>query len=137
MRLVLPVLWRLSTASGYAWLSDQGLIMNRLRLQILVNGRQLCVAGLEDTGSLVAKVEYSRLRRPKEPAMPSLWADLPIGGEKEHCDLEVSGSSFFPSPSEILQWLREPLSLGDEITIRILGPGQMDEPRVWEPDEPF
>jgi hypothetical protein len=97
--------------------------VNRLHLQILINGRAVCTVGLEDTCHLVAKVEYFRLRRPKEPVMPTLWADVPVGGDKESCDLEVRGSSFFPSLSEILRWLREPLSLGDEVTIRVFGPG--------------
>jgi hypothetical protein len=62
---------------------------------------------------------------------------VPVGGDKEGCDLEVSGSTFFPSPSEILHWLREPLRPGDEVTIRVLGPGLTDEPKLRESDVPF
>ncbi len=83
-----------------------------LRFEVLVNGVRRCMAGSVGPGSLAAEVIRWRSRSPDEPPES---AHLIVQGSRTDNDLYI-------------RWVAEDLNLGDEITIRVLGPGACDEP---------
>lgn len=90
------------------------------RYQVLMNGRALCTAGVDDIGVLITTLAWVKRKR---------RADDEVQGDADILEshwLTVGGSD---SVSDVfLKWSEEPLNPGDEITIRILGPGPVDEP---------
>src|SRR3954452_22553845 len=99
--------------------------MSRVRFEVSVNGRVRCVAGLNQAGTLNALLNYW-LFPPPETAWQKLFptgpAEVPEG-----CVLEVNAEPL-QGETESVQWLHESLRPGDEVTIRVLGPGDMDPP---------
>jgi hypothetical protein len=66
--------------------------LSRFRLQILVNGRAICTAGIGESGSLNACVHYSYT----PPEDVARWARPPTkkddeGGAQESCVLDIQG----------------------------------------------
>ncbi|MEW4567207.1 hypothetical protein AB1L88_05005 [Tautonia sp. JC769] len=88
-----------------------------LRFEILVNGERRCVVGSVGPGTLAADVLRWQSRTSEEPTEV---ADLIV-----HASRTADGRS--------VRWLQEELGPGDEVTIRVLGPGECDEPSHSEP----
>jgi hypothetical protein len=99
--------------------------MARLRLQVIVNGRLRCIAGIDEPGDTSALIAYSFFPPPETP-----WGELFPAAESEEpdrCELRVSADPLH-GEYESLEWLQELLRPGDEVTIRVLGPGEADPP---------
>jgi hypothetical protein len=107
-----------------------------MRLHVLVNGRPLCTAARVIDGSLHAQVNFS-------PPIAALISEAgvrrvgyPLDAEViGDCELEVMAQPPAESGYEYLGWAKMSLSLGDEVTIRVLGPGDSDEPVTKRPYE--
>jgi hypothetical protein len=83
-----------------------------VRYEVLVNGVRRCIAGSSGPGTLDASVIRWRSARFDDSDDASY---LHVGGLRSVEDLHV-------------RWVTEELAEGDEVTIRILGPGEFDEP---------
>ena len=99
-----------------------------LRIEVLLNGRRVAIAGVESLGVLSAIVTWVR----RNPA--NITAKMRADPEfdelhflRETCELELSGLDSVTDKH--LFWAREALRPGSEVTIRVLGPGAIDRPR--------
>jgi hypothetical protein len=110
--------------------------MHRLRLQVVVNGRIVCTAGLDRAGTLTAAIKSSLLPKPRRSPFDALF--LPPEDEPaESCRLEVSAEPFdFNDEYEYLGWAKEGLNPGDEVVIRVLDAGDADRPTILRAREP-
>jgi hypothetical protein len=84
------------------------------RLEVSVNGERICVSGFDGLGGLSVDVNY--IRR---------------SGKSDSHFLHISALADFLKAGGALQiasWPSPTLEVGDEITIRILGPGDFDPP---------
>jgi hypothetical protein len=100
-----------------------------MRLQVLVNGRLICTAGREIGGSLHAEV------RMDPPIAALIWESgvkrvgYPLGAKViGDCELEVMAHHESGGEHKHLGWANIKLMPGDEVTIRVLGPGESDPP---------
>jgi hypothetical protein len=94
--------------------------------EVKVNGEKLCTAGIGDDGVLTTVVSFAkRSNSTDETAQDS---DNP-----ERLHLRVSGvAGPEPGVMEHLEWLDQSLSVGDEITIRIVETPECDKPNNRE-----
>ncbi|MEX0717662.1 MAG: hypothetical protein WD066_13800 [Planctomycetaceae bacterium] len=84
------------------------------RFEILKNGKRVCISGIDGVGVLSVIVDYAK--RPD--------------GEQSH-ELSIGGLGMFDGSQNRPQhasWPAPEVQPGDEITIRILPPGEFDEP---------
>ena len=96
---------------------------NAIRFQVIVNGEVVSTAGYNGHGTL--SVILSRVLRdpadwPSHPEMHIEEIDLTARG--------IAGGDSHTSST----WFDGPLKRGDEITIKILGDGPIDEPSLRE-----
>lgn len=95
--------------------------MPDMRFQVLVNGKQFCVAGVDGFGVVSAGLswvrrdpdQYARMKAESEPT----WSTSPEEWAREAVGMVVTSLPYFP-------WGGRELSVGDEVTIRVLGPGE-------------
>jgi hypothetical protein len=92
-----------------------------VRFQVLVNGEQIALAGLGDFGVLTALLTWVK----RDPALfPKNKARVTI---EEWCeetlDVSVVGSRW---PNASREFCKVELKPGDEVVVRILGPGECD-----------
>ena len=104
-----------------------------LRIEVLLNGRPVAIAGVESFGVISAVVTWVR----RNPA--SITAKMRSDKEfdeihflREICELEVSGLD--AAADKHVSWAREALRPGSEVTIRILPAGEFDAPRSGDDD---
>lgn len=90
------------------------------RFQVLLNGQPVCVAGVADDSGAMAVITDWKMR-PKYDEFP---------GDVEFSVNASTGNS--PNP-RLYGWVRQALSPGDELTIRVLGPGDFDEAPLHKP----
>jgi hypothetical protein len=98
-----------------------------IRFQILVNGEVRGTAGMESIGVLSLTLSWVR----RDPtAMPEELASDPefsveqwIGNE---VDVHLSGLD--SAAREHVEWFGSELRPGDEVTVRVLAPGEFDAP---------
>lgn len=98
--------------------------MADVRYQIVINNRVVCVCGVDGIGDArgVLSACASWVKRRRRP-------DDQVPGEDEILEshwFKVGGID--PATDEHVNWCNEPLKPGDEITIRVLGPGPADQP---------
>ena len=98
--------------------------MPEVRFQVLVNGRPVCLAGLDGFGDLEVRARSTRL---PADTLPEIFTPDP---PEEHLDLTVGGHDLAIGD---VGWGRVALSPGDEVTIRVLGPGPVDPPAEIHP----
>ncbi len=107
-----------------------------MRLQVLVNGRVICTASRDVESSLHAHVNLH------PPVAALIWEGgsrrigYPLGAEAQgDCELEVMSQPPADSGYEYFGWTKMTLAPGDEVTIRVLGPGESDPPQTRRPYE--
>lgn len=103
-----------------------------LRFQVVINGIEKATVGLEDLGVLTCQLGW-RLRDPSLATSdvqslpgysPDSWRDgIP----------KISLTALDAKNESHIEWLRDNLKIGDEITIRILAPGSIDMPEKQRP----
>ncbi|QDV47660.1 hypothetical protein Enr13x_75710 [Stieleria neptunia] len=84
------------------------------RFELIKNGKRVCIAGIDGDGVLSAILSYGK----------------PENGDGTH-DFGISGLGMFDASQDRqhhVAWPRHELATGDEITIRILPPGEFDQP---------
>lgn len=91
------------------------------RYEVIVNGKRSCMAGSGKYGVLSIGLNWVRHdpgKRPKTKT-PERW-------NCEECDLRVGAIT----RGQTEAWKKVSLNEGDEIVIRLLGPGSAEAPRV-------
>jgi hypothetical protein len=99
-----------------------------LRFQVLINGRQACVSGMDGYGVLSAVL--SRVKRSPKAYPGKNKHPLKIGKaewSKERIEFDVGGLDSIAD--QHLHWLKRDLRIGDEIVIRVLSGGKHDAPK--------
>jgi hypothetical protein len=101
------------------------------RFEVLVNGKRACIAGQAGDGCLSVALQYCRLAPARSPEYSDEGTESTCLTVRAHDDAQGE-----------MQWLQLPLQPGDEITLRILGPGPADTPaetfpHVSKEDLPF
>jgi hypothetical protein len=96
-------------------------------LEIHVNGKRLCTAGIGDDGALTAIVRsvLSPVQINRRNRSPQIKEDL---------GLDVGG--FIPSTSEHVRWKAPKLRTGDEVRIKIIETDRPDKPSRRERADP-
>ncbi len=98
-----------------------------IRFQLLVNNEVVCTAGLEGVGSLIALVNATKQGLEDVPAK---WKAVPEFDEddwlRERMAVVIKGHKDHGQYQ--LGWNQRSLSVGDEVTVRILPPGPVDPP---------
>lgn len=99
-----------------------------MRFQILINGEKQCTAGVGDFGVLSTTVTHVKRNSNKiKPNNDSLAEEV----FRENIEIEVGGLDSNIESEEYdrhFNYLKRKLKAGDEIKIKILGPGEYDEP---------
>jgi len=99
-----------------------------LRVEVLLNGRRVAVAGVGSFGVISAIVTSAR-RNPADitDKMRSDKEFDEVHFLREICELEVAGLDAVADKHVF--WAREALRPGSEVTIRILPAGEFDAPQ--------
>lgn len=96
-----------------------------MRFEVLLNGKRLCIAGVPEFGVLSTIV--CRVKRNPAQELPEKHANVSEDFFNEYVELSVGGLNSTERKS--LHWIREFISAGDEVTIRVLEPGEYDPPK--------
>jgi hypothetical protein len=99
-----------------------------VRLEVLLNGRRVAIAGVEKFGVISAIITWVR----RNPANITEKMRSDEGFDELHflretCDLDLGGLDSVSDKH--LFWAKEALRPGSEITIRVLPAGEFDPPR--------
>jgi hypothetical protein len=94
-----------------------------VRLQILVNGKVRGTAGMESIGVLSVILDWVR-RDPKAASKPSSISRKEWEGNRVH----VSLGGLDSVAEKHVEWFGADLDVGDEVTVRVLPPGEFDSP---------
>ena len=105
--------------------------MADIRFQFLINGKSVCVTGVEGFAVLSATLSYAKrnpdmYQKQKAKSLDNCqisleeWARESIG---------IAAHSSSNDGSQHSSWFDHELGVGDEVTIRVLGPGPSDEPQ--------
>lgn len=95
-------------------------------LEITINGKRVCTAGLAEHGVLSANLTWLH-QSPEAVQEPN----------KQTLTLDVGAFVSEPSiPQEHLKWLAQPLQVGDVVEIRIVEADEVDAPSERRPDDP-
>jgi len=90
-----------------------------IAFEILSNGKRLCLAGAGDLGVVTASISWARRKAlPEGVDIPDWKAEelsFNVGGIDSHTD-------------EYLEWVRKELSVGSEITLRVVEVEEVDAP---------
>ena len=94
-----------------------------MRFQIIINGKKICIAGIKDYGVLSAIASWVKRDPTKYDSNkhPSL---------KEFTDEETSFHiGGLLNDGSHVEWHRQKIKEGDEITIKLLESGKYDKPK--------
>lgn len=96
--------------------------------EVMINGKKICTAGVGDAGVLSALLTF--VKRPKGSEETQGNQDQ---GKSESIDLRVGGiANVDPETSEHVDWLHQYLSVGDEISIKVIEAAKCDPPSSKE-----
>lgn len=101
-----------------------------LRFEVYVNGRRLCVSGINGFGVLdviLTRVKRSPKQYPGRDKHPLKISKAEWS--KERIELSVGGLESMTD--QFLHWMRRNLRIGDEVSIRLLEPGRYDVPKGY------
>jgi hypothetical protein len=99
-----------------------------MRIEVLVDGKRVAIAGVEQFGVVSAIVSW--FRRDPSKVTPEMRSDPQFNETeflRERCELDLGGLDSLTDRH--ISWAHEALEAGSEITIRVLGPGDFDAPR--------
>ena len=104
-----------------------------IAFEIFKNGKKIATAGIEKPGTLAVSTvrgKHSLNNFPEDYQDEIKKISDPEEFEKENFVLSVEGNLEGRSKNNNLTWHRGHLSVGDEITIRLVETETVDEPRV-------
>ena len=100
---------------------------NGMRIEVLLDGQRVAIAAVDEFGVVSALVTW--VKRNPERITDKVRAREHFDEAefvRETCTLEISGLS--SKTDRHFAWAREALTPGNEVTVRILGPGEFDPP---------
>jgi hypothetical protein len=92
-----------------------------VRFEVLVDGQRRCIAGIDGLGVLSIIVNWV-MRDPK--AKPDDYSIEDWSRQR----LQLSVGGLRVPDQQSVNWVSEDLAAAEEITIRVLGPGEFDSP---------
>ena len=99
-----------------------------IRFQLEVNGQPVCISGIDGFGVLTAIVDWSKRDPARFDPVTLPHSSLEIFS-REEVRLHFGGlDSNDPNQGHHLSWHQTELKVGDVVSLRILGPGPIDEP---------
>jgi hypothetical protein len=103
-----------------------------ISFQISIDGQKICTAGVGDAG--VTSVTTTWVRRPShDPASD----DAVSGRFEEELTLDVGGLTHDPDGASVhVSWLRQPLRVGQQVTIAVVDTTAVDTPLTREREDP-
>lgn len=99
------------------------------RFEVLINGKRRCVAGVEGLGVMGVILDWVKRAADRKPT------DAPLD-EWTGPRVNIDCGAGLSDDQVHVHWLSEPLCEGDEVTIRVLGPGFYDSPAARSPPPP-
>jgi hypothetical protein len=101
-----------------------------IRFQFLINGKPVCTTGVEGFAVLSASLAYvkrdpERYDEQKQQASDR-WSITREEWARESIGICANSLSDHVRNS----WFDRELVVGDEVTIRVLGPGEVDDPKL-------
>jgi hypothetical protein len=103
-----------------------------IAFEISIDGQKTCTAGVSDVG--VASVMVAWVRRPARD--PTSEEAIP-GRFEEELTLDAGGLTHDPDgASAHLNWLRQTLKVGQQITLAIVETEVVDPPRTRDREDP-
>jgi hypothetical protein len=103
-----------------------------IAFEIWIDGRKQCVAGIGDLGVASAMATWVR----RASLDPTSGEPVPDGVEEE-LNFEVAGLAYDPDGAAVhSRWLRQPLQLGQQVTLTVVETDEADPPVVREREDP-
>jgi hypothetical protein len=100
-----------------------------IRFQFILNGQPLCIAGAEGFGVFSSCISWVRRDGKKYPfSAEDRDEGAPTKEEWMRESMGVTARTLDTKFPHHAAWFDRELSVGDELTIRILGPGECDCP---------
>jgi len=104
-----------------------------IRFEVELNGVRLCVAGVKTHGKVGVVVNFSR-RNPRKMVQHK----TKLGSMEDQITSDIQlfvggaadGDPTEPNHSDFLTWRQRSLRAGDEVLIRVLPPGEFDQPQI-------
>jgi hypothetical protein len=91
--------------------------------EVTINGKKACTAGVGNDGVLTAIISFVKGARASDGTR----------SESESLGIEVGGlANIDAGTSEHRRWLQQDLSVGDELTIKVIEAVESDEPQTKE-----
>ena len=111
--------------------------MADIRFQFILNGQPVCVAGAEGFGVFSSCISWVRrdgdeYEAEKQERSPN-WATTKEEWSRE--SLGITAGTRDTKYPKYASWFDRELKVGDELTIRILGPGESDCPTSSQSDD--
>jgi hypothetical protein len=103
-----------------------------IAFEIAIDGQKTCTAGVAPAG--VTSVIASWVRRPSR----DLATDEPLPGRfEEELSLDAGGLTHDPDGAAVhVRWLRQPLKVGQRITLTVVETAEADPPLSREREDP-
>jgi hypothetical protein len=103
-----------------------------IAFEIAIDGQKTCTAGVAPTG--ISSVIASWVRRPAR----DLATDEPLPGRfEEELTLEAGGLTHDPDGAAVhVRWLRQPLKVGQRITLTVVETAEADPPLSRDREDP-
>jgi len=101
-----------------------------LRFEVHLNGRKLCVSGMDSYGVLdviLTRVKRSPKSYPGRNKHPLKMSQ--VAWSKEKIELAVGGLD--STTEQFLHWAKRTLRIGDEVSIKLLKPGEYNVPQGY------
>ena len=100
--------------------------VENIRMQLEINGHPICISGLEGFGVLSAIINWTK-RNPTKFDPTKLPHHTLESFSREELRVEFGGLN--SDTGRHHSWHQHDLSVGDVVSIRILGPGEADDPK--------
>ena len=100
--------------------------VENLRLQLEINGKSICISGVEGFGVLSAIVDWVK-RNPASFDPTELPDQTQESFNRER--LRVTFGGLDSDAEKHLGWYQQDLKVGDIVSVRVLGPGEIDDPK--------
>jgi hypothetical protein len=111
--------------------------MADIRFQFILNGKPLCIAGAEGFGVFSSCITWVRRNGDQYEAekqeRSATWATTKEEWSRE--SLGVTAGTRDTKYPDYASWFDRELNAGDELTIRILGPGDCDSPKSTQQND--
>jgi hypothetical protein len=112
---------------GWPWRVNMPNSGENVRFQVLVNGEVKATAGIESLGVLTMVLSWARCTGHVAPKdAKSVWNRR--DQELDEPDMSVRLGGLDTAKDRHMNWFVHDIQVGDEVTVRVLPPGEFDTP---------